>query len=290
MIRRDLRRLRQRCAPYDYGLDTDPRYPGQDSVSPAVNLNRTEAMLLLPLAYRAADCWDSPLKELTLRAASKLEGILSGETREFCMEYLRNAAVRVGPHTQADSKDGIFWQLADAIRGRRIVEIRYCPDAAQHTVITDLSPYRLVHDEHAWHVIGRSDLHCGTRTFKLNRIKELRVLHKCFAGPENFDMTEYLGKAWSIAPEGTLYDVKLRFLPEVAPDVVQVQWHGTQRVSFGVDGSSTVEFCVDGLSEITWWILSYGDKVQVLAPDALRERIIGIARNMVRTASAELPR
>jgi predicted DNA-binding transcriptional regulator YafY len=165
----------------------------------------------------------------------------------------------------------------------------YCPEVAETNILTDLSPYHLVYDKRAWHVIGRSSLHDDTRTFKLSRIKKLRVSHKCFFSADDFDMDEYLGKAWSIAPEGTLYNVKLRFLPEVVPDVVEVQWHGTQRVSFEDDGSSTVEFCVDGLSEITWWILSYGDKVQVLAPDVLRKRIVGIAQNMVRTAAGSPP-
>jgi proteasome accessory factor B len=43
-----------------------------------------------------------------------------------------------------------------------------------------------------------------------------------------------------------------------------------------------VEFRVDGLNEITWWVLGYGDYVQVLAPKALRERVLQIAQNMIK--------
>jgi predicted DNA-binding transcriptional regulator YafY len=84
-----------------------------------------------------------------------------------------------------------------------------------------------------------------------------------------------------MAPEGRLYNIKLRFLAEVAQGVADVQWHSTQTVDFQDDGSVIVEFRIDGLNEITWWILSYGDQVQILAPACLRQRVVDIAQNMV---------
>jgi proteasome accessory factor B len=75
----------------------------------------------------------------------------------------------------------------------------------------------------------------------------------------------------------------------VAHNVTEVKWHRTQIVTFEYDGSATVQFRVDGLNEITWWILGYGDKVQVLAPPTLRQRIVQIAQKMVRTNQQKLP-
>jgi len=43
----------------------------------------------------------------------------------------------------------------------------------------------------------------------------------------------------------------------------------------------TAEFRVDGVGEISWWILGYGDQVEVLAPAALRKRIAKTAQRMV---------
>jgi predicted DNA-binding transcriptional regulator YafY len=61
-----------------------------------------------------------------------------------------------------------------------------------------------------------------------------------------------------------------------------VQWHSTQKVTFQPDGSAIVDFRVDGLGEITWWILGYGDQVQVLAPKVLRRKVAEIAENMIK--------
>jgi predicted DNA-binding transcriptional regulator YafY len=131
-------------------------------------------------------------------------------------------------------------------------------------------------------VLGKSSSYKTVRAFKLNRIKQLNTLDKCFIKDKGFDIQEYLGRAWSMIPKDRLYNVKLKFLVEVAHNVADVQWHSTQRVTFEEDGSAIVEFRVDGLNEITWWILSYGSRVQVLAPRILRQKIIEIAHKMVK--------
>lgn len=129
-------------------------------------------------------------------------------------------------------------------------------------------------------MIGRVDRQ-EVRTFKLNQIEELNVLDKCFVDDENFNIQEYLGKAWSTTPEGRLYNIKLKFLPEVARAVAEIQWHSTQMVTFADDGSAIVEFRVDGLDEILPWILSYGDKVKVISPEVLRQQVTQTAQNTI---------
>ena len=51
---------------------------------------------------------------------------------------------------------------------------------------------------------------------------------------------------------------------------------------FNDDGTLTVNFRVDGLGEVSWWILGYGDQVRILAPRALRKRVVDIAKNMIK--------
>jgi predicted DNA-binding transcriptional regulator YafY len=104
---------------------------------------------------------------------------------------------------------------------------------------------------------------------------------------EKFDLREYFGYAWSLLREGRLYNVELRFSPKVAEEVAEIQWHETQTVSFEKDGSVILRFRVDGLNEITWWILSYGDQVEVLSPQILRRRIVEIARTMAGSSKSQ---
>jgi hypothetical protein len=95
---------------------------------------------------------------------------------------------------------------------------------------------------------------------------------------EQFNLSEHFGYAWSLLREGQIYEVVLKFSPEIAVEVAEVQWHKTQNVAFEEDGSAILKFMVDGLNEITWWILSYSNMVEVFSPGILRQRIVQIDR------------
>jgi predicted DNA-binding transcriptional regulator YafY len=224
-----------------------------------------------------------PFESATLLAAMKLENNLSDKVRRSCNTSLQNISIKAKPQIQSGLSDNVFSQLQQAIAKKRLVNIRYYSYSAAANISTNLSPYHLMYNENAWYVIGNSSFHKNVRSFKVNRIKELKMLDKCFVEPDKFNIDEYLGRAWSMKCEGRLYNVKLRFLPEVAREVAEVQWHSTQKVTSENNGSAIVEFRVDGLNEITWWILSYCDQVQVLAPRILRQRIIKIAQKILTT-------
>ncbi|MHC4295586.1 MAG: helix-turn-helix transcriptional regulator, partial [Planctomycetota bacterium] len=61
----------------------------------------------------------------------------------------------------------------------------------------------------------------------------------------------------------------------------------TQEVEWNEDGSIEFRVRVDGLGEIAWWVLGYGDQVEVVSPAALRKRIAGVAENVVKTHSGK---
>lgn len=288
-IFRDLKELKEIGIPCRYNTKTGTYSTGPGFFLTPINLNRKEAMGLLLLVLAARSRIQIPFKNETLIAAMKLENNLHGEIRQYCNAILRNIYIKAGPEVKIDSFDKIFEQLENAILKKQVVHVSYYLPHEKRAVAIEPNPYHLIYNDYTWYVLGKSSFHRGIRAFRLNRIKELSKLDKGFVEDEKFDLNEYLGRAWSLIPDGRLYHVKLRFLPEVAPNVTEVKWHRTQIVTFEDDGSATVQFRVDGLNEITWWILGYGDKVQVLAPPTLRQRIVQIAQKMVRTNQQKLP-
>lgn len=289
MVFRDLNELRKVGVPYHFDKKAccyaiDPKF-----FLHVPNLNTQEALGLLLLVYKARNHIHFPFKDSVLRAALKIENNLPNEVRRYCNAALRNISVKADPRERLDLLDQTFAQLLKALLRKQIVNIRYYSPFERKNIVTNLSPYHLTYNDHTWYVLGRSSLHKGVRAFKLNQIKTLNILAKCFTKDKKFDISEHLGRAWSMIPEGRLYNVKLRFLPEVAHSVAEVQWHSTQTVTFQGDGSAIIEFRVDGLNEIIWWILSYGDQVQVLAPGVLQQRVIKIARNTVKQNEQLLP-
>jgi predicted DNA-binding transcriptional regulator YafY len=284
-IFRDLKELQAIGVPYHYDAKTGSYTIEPDYFLPPANLNLREALSLLLLAHKVSNQVQLPFKRSALLAALKIENNLPAEIKKYCKTALRN--ISTGANTRAPVRqnvqfDKVFAQLQEAIAKKRKVNIRYYPFFESGVVNIELCPYRLFYNNQKWHVLGRSSLHNSVRTFELNCIRELTNTEECFLGDEDVDVSEYLGRAWSMVPEGRIYHVKLHFMPKVANNIAEVKWHSTQKVTRNSDGSAIVEFRVDGLSEITWWILGYGDQVQVLAPKVLRERVLEVATNMIK--------
>jgi proteasome accessory factor B len=284
-IFRDLKELQTIGVPYHYNAKSGSYTIDPEFFLPPIDLNLQEALGLLLLVHKASSQIQLPFKHSALLAALKIENNLPAKIRQYCNKQLQNISTRVDPQAPMSQLDKIFAQLQKAIAKKNKVSMRYHSFFEGQIIDVELSPYHLMYNRRAWYVLGFSDLHKSVRTFKLNRILELKTMDKCFVGGESFDPYDFIGRAWSMIPEGRIYNIKLRFLPMVANNVAEVQWHSTQKVTRNGDGSAIIEFRVDGLKEITWWILGYGDQVEVLAPKALRNKVLETAKNMLKLNS-----
>ena len=174
MLFRDLKDLQRAGVPYHYDkrahhYTLDPKF-----FLPAPGLSTQEALALLLLVYKARNYIHLPFKDSALRAALKIESNLPVKIKRFC-----NTALR-----------------------KQVLNIRYYLPHEQKSIVTNLSPYHLMYSDLAWYVLGKSDLHKGVGTFKLSQIEKLNTLDKCFIEGEEFDVSAYLSRAWSMTPEG----------------------------------------------------------------------------------------
>jgi predicted DNA-binding transcriptional regulator YafY len=284
-IFRDLKELQAIGVPYHYDAKSGGYTIGPDFFLPPIDLSLQEALSLLLLIHKTPNQIQLPFKKSALLAALKIENNLPAKIRQSCNTALQSVTAKAAAQALVHRQGGLdktFAQLQRAIINKRKVNICYHSLYENKIIDIELCPYHLFYNSRAWYVLGHSSMHKSVRAFKLNRIKELKITEKCFLGGEDFDLDEYLGRAWSMIPEGRIYNIKLRFLPKVANNATEVQWHSTQKVTHHNDGSATMEFRVNGLGEISWWILGYGDQVQVLAPKALRKRVVEMAKNMIK--------
>jgi predicted DNA-binding transcriptional regulator YafY len=281
-IFRDLKELQLIGIPYHYDNQNGSYTIDPQFFLPPIDLNLQEALSLLLLVYKVISQMQIPYKNSALLAALKIENNLPPKIRQYCNSSLSRISARLNPQAPLSTLDKIFEQLQKAVETKHKVKLTYQSFLEQKNITFEFDPYHLVYNQRAWYVVGYSHLHKGLRTLKLNRIRDLQTLDKCFLDGDKFELADYLGRAWSMIPEGKIYNVKLLFLPMVASNVAEVQWHNTQKVTFNPDGSAIVEFRVDGLGEITWWILGYGDQVKILTPNVLRKKVVETAAQMIK--------
>ena len=284
-IFRDLKELGDIGVPYHYDPKTRSYAIAPEFFLPPIDLNLQEALSMLLIIHKTGPQVQLPFKNSAILAALKIENQLPDKIRRYCGTALDSISTRLAPQAPANLLDKIFATLQVATATKRKVYLEYQSVYDDDLIKLELSPYHLMYNHRAWYVIGRSSIHKETRTFKLNRIKKVETLDKCFLDTKRFDLSDHLGRAWSMIREGRIYNIKLKFLPKVAKNVTEVQWHSTQKYQFNPDGSATMEFRVDGLGEISWWILGYADQVQVLAPRALRKKVLEMAAGIIKINS-----
>ena len=281
-IFRDLNMLELAHIPYYYDSDTGGYTISRHFFLPPINLTLTEALAVMMLAGTARGTGQLPLMAHSARAAMKLESALPAGIRSHVGSVIDRLTMSLGPTSRHEGLDDLFDDLAAAVAGRRLCRLIYISFYEHKQTAVTARPLRLVFVGRAWYLIAYSEEHREIRTFKLGRIRKLTVTDRNFTHPQDIKLEDYFGQAWSMIPEGKTYEVHVRFDSAVAGNVAEVLWHKTQRVEWNDDGSMEFHATVDGIGEIAWWLLSYGDQAEVIAPDELRERIADTADAMVR--------
>jgi predicted DNA-binding transcriptional regulator YafY len=174
----------------------------------------------------------------------------------------------------------LFKDLLTAIDKRSEVRFCYRKLKASEGEPRRVQPYHLGQIEHGWYLIAWDPSREGMRTFALQRMSDLELIETRFRRDPKFKASDFLSSGfgvWSYESVGveTVYDVKIRFRDYAARIVSERRWHPSQKISPQNEGGTVVDFEVRlaGLEEITRWILSWGSKAEVLAPEELKNRL-----------------
>jgi proteasome accessory factor B len=278
---RDLKTIHIAGIPYEFDNDHGYRIPSGFFLPP-LNLRVTEAMGLMVMAKAAQDRRDQPMLRPAVEAVRKLMTMLPGDLRDICGQMMRRVTVRPGASSAVNGDEAHFAAMQQAIDQKRVVSMTYHSLFDRGVIDLCLHPYHLHYAVRAWYVIGRSEVHRQVRTFKLSRVRRMDLLARRYKLAKPFDIDRHLGLCWNMIPEGKVHAIELEFDAKVAVNVAEVRWHSTQRHQFLPDGRLRVHFEVDGLNEITWWLLGYGDQVVVRKPVALARRLAEVYRSALR--------
>lgn len=272
---RDLKTLQEAGIPLFYDSKQQRYWLSAHSLLPPTNLTLAETLSLLILAQNAGVEGEGiPFQDAARDAALKLQSNLPSHLGTAASDLVHTVKVRTEPQADLSAGQVHYERVLRSLNSRRKVRMTYQSLAEQSVIQTLLSPYRLLFRRHSWYVIGRSSLHRSVRTFHLGRIQASEETDDIYQIPPRFSLKSYFGNAWSLIRERhSRTTVAIRFQPLVAQNVAEVCWHPTQRVIWNEDGTMDFFVTVDGIHEMSWWILSYGDQARVLQPVALQELI-----------------
>lgn len=281
-IFRDINVLKEAGVACQYNAETESYSIDNAYYLRPVNVTLEEGLALMLLTRKFLDERVVPSAASAVSAGLKIESVLPGKVREHCGALLEGVSVDWGKVSDVDSVADIIGQIQRAIAAKNKIQMRYDSYYEGHEIETVLRPYWMTFKTRAWYVIGYSEKHAEVRTFKMERIVDMTVLEQRYPPDPDFNIENYFGNAWDMIRGKERYHVEIHFSEKVAGNVEEVAWHTTQRTRMRSDGSLLFEVDVDGIDEIAWWILGYGDQAIVNEPEGLRQLVASHARNMVR--------
>ncbi|RGU93548.1 YafY family transcriptional regulator [Clostridium sp. AF15-17LB] len=164
-------------------------------------------------------------------------------------------------------------KIQDAIENRRYIAFRYY--APKGESVRKIEPCLLVFQWASWYVRGYCPDRKDYRLFKLNRMLELEVL------PEQFAQRE--AEPYEL-PADSAYDrhipVKAVFAPEMRWRLIEE--YGADSFEEQEDKSLLFRFDFADEENIFSWILSFGDKAELLEPVELRGRLLSLADGILK--------
>ncbi|HAV78388.1 MAG TPA: hypothetical protein DCX53_13655 [Anaerolineae bacterium] len=181
---------------------------------------------------------------------------------------LTNIISFITPNLKFDLDDPQLIIIQRAIQEKRVIHIRY--HGYQKDMITerDVEPHQLFYSDGIWYLEGYCRLRKDIREFRLSRIEKMTALTETF-------FKKRAGKAG----EQKRIEIRVRFSKNIVRWVRERQHYGFQREENLPDGV-VMTYDLHDVSEITAWILGWGDKAEVLSPDILRKNLHETAQKL----------
>ena len=173
--------------------------------------------------------------------------------------------VRIGPD--------LLGVIGAALKGPHVLAVVYAggrdPDRLRR-----LEPHGLLLGTRRYLVAREAGGDGRMQHYRLDRITQARLEPDSFARDPAFDLTAHAARAFgSFHADHEYAEVVWRFTPAAAPTARDFLFHPTQVMTEEPDGSLTVRFTASGHLEMAWHLYMWGDAVEVLAPEPLRQMV-----------------
>ncbi len=156
-----------------------------------------------------------------------------------------------------------------------MLRITYHPFDFEAPYTHPISPYLLKEYNRRWFLVGYNHHRGRIEKLALDRIQQLETSGLSFHISPDFDEQAYFRDLIGLTfPEGGIVEeIRFRVLPQQAPYLVTKPLHASQEVLEKKETGWVFRLRLIPNYELESMLLSFGERVEVLAPVSLRERI-----------------
>ena len=180
----------------------------------------------------------------------KIELIM--QTQGFCIKQAPNYKI----------KPEFFEAIKDSIG-------KSCKlNAIYHSKKRLIEPLGLIYGTKIYLVGKEKEKGKGIYNYLLHKFEALECSNIPFKKTK-FDLQKYANLSFG-SFHGEILKVKLSFVPKLKDDIINYNFHPTQKISEEKDGSITVKFSASGSKEIFCHLFKWGSDCKIVSPESLK--------------------
>ncbi|MEA3362316.1 MAG: WYL domain-containing protein [Thermodesulfobacteriota bacterium] len=167
--------------------------------------------------------------------------------------------------------------IYDGLLLERQLKISYCNRTDSETQKGIIHPLGLVFVDNIAYLVCTFWEYQDLRQIAVHRIDSAQLLNESSRTPAGFKLKDYIAKGNFDFPEseGTI-QLKCLFHPHVAKHLAESPINQTQELITQSDGQIQLVAEIEDTAQLRWWLLGFGDQVEVTEPETLRNDIFHI--------------
>ncbi len=139
-----------------------------------------------------------------------------------------------------------------------------------------LAPYGIIYGTDIY-LIGVENKHEKPYVYLLHKFKDINLTNETF-DKGDFDIKSFASQSFGVY-QNEIMKVELLFSKDVKDDVLNYNFHPTQKITENYDGTVTVKFKASGPLEIIWHLFRWGSSAKIVAPKDLKKLYIDYLQN-----------
>jgi predicted DNA-binding transcriptional regulator YafY len=170
--------------------------------------------------------------------------------------------------------------LTDALLHDRQVSVKYRRrgETATHEYV--LNPLALVQRGPITYFLATAFEYKDIRTFSLHRVQRATMLETPIVRPKDFDLDRHLSTGVLDFGAGKRIRLDVVFRSESAIHLYESPLAADQELTPVDDDHVRLQATVNDTPQLGWWLLAFGDNVEVKGPAALRQQFAAVAQSM----------
>lgn len=193
--------------------------------------------------------------------------------------------VRIVPRYQhlvpAQIRPDVLDTVYEALWREQQFEAAYKPKEAENTGEYIVNPLGLVFRQEVVFLVCTLWKYEDVKQLALHRFKSAKLLESTRLVPEEFDLDNYIHEKHFAYPlNNEMISIKLMLNWEAAIHLSETPLSKDQKLTEEDDGRVLLEATVQETSELHWWLLGFGDFIEVLEPAKLRNEFRKQIKNM----------